>query len=200
VPGQLANLLVADHMSLYCSRSCGLCTPTLALTQLWDAPEGYDFGTGSAGYHPQLPKAPTSHAWGAVHKAGDELHSKYKRLSPTANGEASAGTQNKIVADGTIEFRPATFQVDGSTKNDQPKSTTSTPSSRDELTLAHVKARVNPVVLREQKLCYDRPWISDIALQACLDAAARGFSMSINLVRFYHETYQSSCACMTFGK
>jgi hypothetical protein len=54
-----------------CTLSCGVCTPTLPLSQLWDATATYDFGSGSAGYKAELPKAPAPLIWLS---GGDTVH------------------------------------------------------------------------------------------------------------------------------
>ena len=53
----------AGFMAFNCVQSCGFCLPTLPLAQLWDAPAGYDFGSLSGGYTPQLPQRPQPWAW-----------------------------------------------------------------------------------------------------------------------------------------
>jgi hypothetical protein len=92
---QPMTLLGAEEMAGLCTRSCGLCTPTLPLTQLWDAPESFDFGSNSANYQPQLPKAPMPYDWhkqpsAGADKQGDEATPD---LTVDQNAAAKAGNE-----------------------------------------------------------------------------------------------------------
>ena len=47
--------VLADWMVQHCARSCKVCFPTLPLTQLWDAPDAYFWGSSGNGFQAQLP-------------------------------------------------------------------------------------------------------------------------------------------------
>jgi hypothetical protein len=52
------SFCLADWTQKRCNKACETCFPTLPLSQLWDAPANYFYGTGSQGYAPQLGSPP----------------------------------------------------------------------------------------------------------------------------------------------
>jgi hypothetical protein len=111
----------AGYMISNCVRSCGLCNPTLPLTQLWDAPAGFFFGSASDDYRPILPQKPQTR-WlvgngspqglgKSTHRAPDPFKQQGGNRAPGTDGKGDQSPHKDDASSTIPQESPEVFKA-----------------------------------------------------------------------------------------